>query len=58
MELLTLDDVILYLETLPSSLPLLQRLVIKGGVMMLGEADNGHPVSTSQLRELNLDINW
>ncbi|KAJ7246009.1 hypothetical protein C8J57DRAFT_1678678 [Mycena rebaudengoi] len=56
MELLTLDDVILYLETLPSSLPLLQRLVIKGDVIMLGEADNDHPVSTPQLRELNLDI--
>ncbi|KAJ7264250.1 hypothetical protein C8J57DRAFT_1332200 [Mycena rebaudengoi] len=55
MELLTLDSVVLSLETLPSSLPLLQRLVIKGDVM-LEEADNGHLVSTPQLRELNLDI--
>ncbi|KAJ7230255.1 hypothetical protein GGX14DRAFT_553740 [Mycena pura] len=55
MELLTLDSVALSLEAIPSSLPLLQRLVIKGDVT-LGKADNGHPVSTPQLRELNLDI--
>ncbi|KAJ6558286.1 hypothetical protein B0H19DRAFT_1070814 [Mycena capillaripes] len=55
MELLTLDSVVLSLEALPSSILLLQRLVIKGDVT-LEEADNGHPVSTPELRELNLDI--
>ncbi|KAJ7191597.1 hypothetical protein B0H12DRAFT_752072 [Mycena haematopus] len=55
MELLISDSVVLSLETLPSSLPLLQRLVIHGDVT-LREPDHGHSVSTPKLRELNLDI--
>ncbi|KAF7368680.1 hypothetical protein MVEN_00192300 [Mycena venus] len=55
MELLIFDSVVLSLETLPSSLPLLQRLVIEGDVT-LGDPGNGHPISTPQFRELNLDI--
>ncbi|KAF8169001.1 hypothetical protein K438DRAFT_1855973 [Mycena galopus ATCC 62051] len=53
--LLTLDSIVLCLKALPSSLPLLKRLVIEGDVT-LEEADNGHLVSAPQFRELNLDV--